>query len=225
MPSALPLLLLADTAVESGRRALDHWFRYPWYDSKTDGVRRVEAAPDSAGPDWDWGLITLPQGLLRWTIWIIIGLLLSVVAYLLVRAYLRRRAGAAADGKARATDPGEADRIQSLPVPPRAGRLDLLDEARRLYHEGNYSQAIVALFSYQLLQLDRWHLIRLARGKTNRQCLREIAARGPLVRLCEHTMVVFEDVFFGRHALGRDRFESCWSRLDEFHSLAGVERT
>jgi hypothetical protein len=33
-------------------------------------------------------------------------------------------------------------------------------------------------------------------------------------------MVAFEDVFFGNHPLDRNRFESCWTRLDEFEALA-----
>ena len=28
-----------------------------------------------------------------------------------------------------------------------------------------------------------------------------------------------EDVFFGHHPLEKDRFESCWSQLDEFHRI------
>jgi hypothetical protein len=35
--------------------------------------------------------------------------------------------------------------------------------------------------------------------------------------MLDRTMVAFEDVFFGRHPLERQRFESCWGRLDEFH--------
>jgi hypothetical protein len=33
-------------------------------------------------------------------------------------------------------------------------------------------------------------------------------------------MLVFEDVFFGNRTLDRARFETCWSRLDEFQALA-----
>ena len=60
--------------------------------------------------------------------------------------------------------------------------------------------------------------IRLTRGKTNRQYLREIRRRPRLVELLEMTMIAFEDVFFGHHALGRARFESCYHRLDEFET-------
>ncbi len=78
-----------------------------------------------------------------------------------------------------------------------AGRLDLLAEARRHYQAGNYGAAIVYLFSFQLVQLDKRQIIRLAKGKTNRQYLREVGPRAALLRLVEQTMVAFEDVFFG----------------------------
>ena len=47
--------------------------------------------------------------------------------------------------------------------------------------------------------------------------LRELRPRPVLRTTLEATMVAFEEVFFGRHELSRERFEACWSRLDEFH--------
>ena len=96
-------------------------------------------------------------------------------------------------------------------------------QARTHYEQGNYSEAIIYLFSYELVELDRSALIRLAKGKTNRQYLREAAATRSMKPLLERTMVTFEDVFFGRRTLDRSGFEACWKQLDEFQSLlAGV---
>jgi hypothetical protein len=111
----------------------------------------------------------------------------------------------------------DVDRIESLPFKIRGAPSDFLGQARRLFEAGNYSEAIIYLFSYQLVQLDKNHLIRLAKGKTNRQYLREIRQRANLRTILEATMIAFEDAFFGRKALSKDRFESCWQRLDEFH--------
>ena len=94
----------------------------------------------------------------------------------------------------------------------------------KYYQAGNYADAIIYLFSYQLMQLDRNRWIRLAKGKTNRQYLREIRKRRhreaamDLQELSKETMVMFEDSFFGHHALDQQRFESSWNRLDEFHA-------
>jgi len=119
----------------------------------------------------------------------------------------------------------DVDRVEALPFAVRKPTGDFLAEARRLYEAGDYSEAIIYLFSYQLVELDRQHLIRLAKGKTNRQYLRELRARLTLRSILETTVVRFEDAFFGRKTLTRERFEQSWQRLDEFHAeLHRLER-
>jgi hypothetical protein len=109
----------------------------------------------------------------------------------------------------------------------RRDQSDLLGQARRYYEAGNYAEAIIYLFSYQLVELDRHGFVHLERGKTNRQYVREAqrapeAKSGGLHKILDQTMVAFEDVFFGARDLDRRRFEQCWSRLDEFQSLLGA---
>ena len=216
-----------DPSVDAGREALDHWGRYPWYDPATDGVRRVEI-PDPWDWSWlpDWGgsyRLGFVDTLLQWGTWGLLALVLGLAAYYLIKAY-RDRDGflgsAAYKGDGSRSDPSDADRIEALPFPMRAEKLDLLGEARRAARQGDFGRAIICLYSFQLVQLDRQQRIRLTKGKTNRQYLREVGLRSPLCRLLEQTMVAFEDVFFGSHTIDRMRFDSCWSRLDEFQSLA-----
>src|SRR5262249_60815638 len=95
----------------------------------------------------------------------------------------------------------------------------LLDEARRKYEAGDYKSAIVYLYSYELLKLDQNQVLRLARGKTNREYLRELVGRPELKVILAKTLVPFEDVFFGEHELSRERFEACWNAVDRFHRL------
>jgi hypothetical protein len=113
----------------------------------------------------------------------------------------------------------ERRRIEALPEPVRE-RTRLLDAARRHYQNGNYDEAIIYLFSHQLVCLDKNYLIRLTRGKTNRQYLRELGPRDTIRRILADTIVAFEDVFFGGRSIGQERFERCWNRLGEFESLA-----
>jgi hypothetical protein len=108
-------------------------------------------------------------------------------------------------------------RVEELPMQLSAPRGDFLAEARRRYEAGDYSGAIIYLFSHELLQLDRHQRIQLERGKTNRQYLREVRNEPFLANALSRTMVAFEDVFFGHHALDRTRFEACWREVDEFH--------
>jgi hypothetical protein len=81
---------------------------------------------------------------------------------------------------------------------------------------------MVYLYSHLLVTLDRAQLIRLTKGKTNRQYLREMAGAKSLAAILTGAMVAFEDFFFGKHDLERERFEQSWQRLDEFTRL--VER-
>ncbi|MEK6247542.1 MAG: DUF4129 domain-containing protein [Planctomycetales bacterium] len=219
---------LGESAVEDGRRALNDSTNYPWYDDKNDGVRRIEVEdPDesettkspasgqptsafSGGNDWFTPLA-----------WIGIALLVGLVVYLLVRAYLVSELRSAGNRQQDAeTAAGDVvDNIENLPVKIGRTTTDLLGEAQAQYAAGNYGEAIVYLYSHQLVRLDRHQLIRLTKGKTNRQYLHEIAALQQLRTLVEQTMILFEDVFFGRRSLSRDRFESVWRRLDEFDHL------
>jgi hypothetical protein len=112
---------------------------------------------------------------------------------------------------------GDVDRVDALPFQLKRPRGDLLAEAQRLYDEGRYAEAMIYLYSYQLVQLDKSQVIRLTRGKTNRQYLREVRRSSKLFELMQRSMVTFEDVFFGDHELDRSGFELCWTQLDEFH--------
>ena len=103
---------------------------------------------------------------------------LAAVVYFLVRAYLDRGgihgSATAADDEAEAAE--RRRRIESLPFPVQAAQYDLLAEARRHYQQGHYGEAVKYLFSYQLVELDKHKIIRLTRGKTNRQYLGEVGA-------------------------------------------------
>lgn len=224
-----------DAAIESGRQALQGRTRFPWYDAQQDAVRRIDVQPPtdaaenrrsrweanpwlpdrpggSFGADWSvlWAVI---EGL----IWLGLTALLVWLIYFLVKTYLRNHSAPEAEDAADDAARTAADLIESLPFDMRRPQSDLLAEARRLYELGEYSQAIIYLFSYQLIRLDRGQCIRLTRGKTNRQYLRELQPRPDLRGILERTMLVFEEVFFGHYPLDRAGFERCWERLDEFH--------
>ena len=236
-------LLAADQkpgdAVESGREALNGRTTYPWYDAAQDDLKRVPVKSDQVTDasnrktNWEIGDIPSPNASLpAWSFWSGLGQVLKVLFYLvilaiivllvtlLVRAFLNRESSAAVASRSAEDDEefeGEVDRVDQLPFDVKRPRSDLLSEARRLYEAGNFAQAIIYLFSYELVQLDKHQFIRLTRGKTNRQYVREVRARPPLQGLLAQTMVAFEDVFFGHHGLDRARFEACWNRLDDFH--------
>jgi hypothetical protein len=151
--------------------------------------------------------------------WLLIGLLVGILVYF-IRSAIRGSGFFWDDARsANASGMGtELGRIENLPFPITRPKTDLLAEARYHYENGDFGQAIIYLFSYQLVQLDKHHLIRLAKGKTNRQYLRELDRPGSSLRaMLQQTMIPFEEVFFGNHPLKRQDFEDCWQQLDEFH--------
>jgi hypothetical protein len=230
----------SEQAVQEAGEALQQSGKYPWYDASKDGVKPIPLATssdaDSENRDSKWTaqpkaatLGPLPQiSFLGWLFnWIGITLLivfLALIAWLVAKAFLKDEVSEGVARKVIETS-RDVDRVEALPFKLRKPTSNFLDEARRLYEAGDYSEAIIYFFSYQLVELDRHHLIRLAKGKTNRQYLREVRPRPNLHSILGITIVVFEDAFFGRKTITREHFERSWNRLSEFQSeLDRLER-
>jgi hypothetical protein len=221
-------------AVDAARDGLRDSNNYPWYDAAEDELRQIEFTPPTPPPEaQDWEL-NLPdwqpqQRNWNWNIsfwegvqWIVSGLLVILLVgalVLLLRVIWRRDRlsnASLAESRQQALAT-EAEQIENLPFPVERPKTDLLSEARRNYENGSYGEAMAYLFSYQLVHLDKHHLIRLAKGKTNRQYMKELHGGHRLRGMLRHTMIAFEDFFFGNHAIDRKRFELCWQDLDDFH--------
>ncbi len=83
-------------------------------------------------------------------------------------------------------------RLENLPFQVQEKSDDPLVLAQRWYDQGRYSEAVIFLFAYQLMQLDRHQWIHLAKGKTNRKYLREVKHNAELRRITEHTMIALK---------------------------------
>ena len=206
----------------------------PWYDVEKDQlqpvqVRAVAEEPDRAHwkPsnrtewDWNWGFSWLGE-VIKALAWGALVLLIGLLIYALVRTYLNL-----APVRTSVTDAthdvadsiSDEQRIENLPLKLRSPKGDFLSLARQHYEAGNFAEAIIYLFSHRLLQLDKAGLIRLTKGKTNRQYLLELRRVRELEQLLGQTMTVFEDVFFGHHPLERERFEQCWNNNEQFQLI------
>jgi hypothetical protein len=231
-----------DSAVEDARESLGSGGAFPWYDRQEDAPRPIrlkKVDDDTANRASEWegqpaapttptttrapNLSWLGRMLQVMGIAVLVALLVLAVV-LITRAFLSSEVTETAGSKVVETS-HDVDRVEHLPFQLRKPTGDFLSEARRLYEAGDYSQAILYLYSHFLVQLDRQHVIRLAKGKTNRQYLRETRSRPILFSILEITMVSFEDVFFGHHKISREQFEASWNRLAEFEAeLTQVER-
>ena len=221
-------------AVDAAREGLRESNNYPWYDAAEDELRQIELAPPTPPPearDWELNLPDWqpPQRNWNWNIgfwegiqWIVSGLLviLLVGALILLLRVMWQRDRVPQLSTAESSQQGlarDAEQIENLPFPMEIPKTDLLSEVRRHYENGNYGEAMAYLFSYQLVHLDKHHLIRLAKGKTNRQYMKELHGGKRLRGMVRQTMLAFEEFFFGGHAIDRKRFELSWQDLDDFH--------
>ena len=157
---------------------------------------------------------------LMWIAWIAIAGVLLWIVYMIIKAILDRESRDAKTSESTDADEeaGPAG-LDALPTPVIVAKGGLLDETRRQYEAGNYNLAIVYLYSYELIKLDQNQMLRLAKGKTNREYLRELSGRPEIYGIVAQTLVPFEDVFFGEHQLTRERFEACWNQVDRFNRL------
>jgi hypothetical protein len=225
-----------EDAVELGKEALSGAGRFPWYDRRQDDIRRLNtvprkplpnrgeqwtsrpAAPTAATPAAAPGRFNWFGPLLQWTGLSVLIILLGIIAYLVATSLLTEEVSETSAARRVVESRRDADRVEALPFQVRAARGDFLAEARRLYEAGRYSEAIVYLYSWQLVELDKHHVIRLAKGKTNRQYLRETRHRPALAWTLEITMLAFEDAFFGGKTLPREMFQRSWQRINDFQA-------
>jgi hypothetical protein len=201
-------------SVDDAGRSLGARWRFPWYDREHDDVqpvllRRPQPRAQDFGESWSF---------LRVLGWTAIVLVLAALAWLVIGAILRYTREPAAREQTRRTATN-VERVEALPFLAERSLDNLLGQARAQYTAGNFREAIILLFSYELVELDRSSLIRLSAGKTNRQYLRELRPVPELRSLLEQTMIVFEDVYFGGRGLEAERFAACWDRLSEFETL------
>lgn len=225
---------IRQAAQNAAKQALRSGGKYPWYDRATDDVRPLNVVPrdqeqDRAGKWIDNSTPQAPSarpaarsssfgGVLTWIGLTALILLLGLIAYSIVTALLKDEVSESVTVRKVVNSRRDADRVEALPFQLHAANGDFLAEARRLYEQSQYSAAIVYLFSHQLVELDKHHLIRLTKGKTNRQYLRETRRQPALAGILEGTMIAFEDAFFGHKILSRESFERCWHQLERFQN-------
>lgn len=107
-------------------------------------------------------------------------------------------------------------KVSDLPFEIEQPLVGLRAQAERLRNLGDYSKAIVYLYSYLLVELDQANCIRLERGKTNGVYMRELASWNALSSYMKPTVRLFELAYFGRREIDRGSFESLWSKITSF---------
>ncbi|MBK95738.1 MAG: hypothetical protein CMJ79_08475 [Planctomycetaceae bacterium] len=176
-------------------------------------------SPDRFNPP-DLGFIGGGAEFAKALFYIVLGIVALALIGLIIWAIMNREKtkkdpGVEMEGSVVTDD----QRIEELPFQLDSAYKDLLERARECYQNGDFDQAIIYLFSYELIQLDKAQLIKLTRGKTNHQYLREVQPNASLKSRLSTTVRAFEDVFFGNKELSQQRFEECWREVSSFQQL------
>lgn len=110
----------------------------------------------------------------------------------------------------------EKAKLQDLPFELEQTMFGLLAQAERYRAAGDFSKAIIYLFSHALVEMDGARCIRLERGKTNRAYLRELNGQDNLRGFTNQLVLAFEYAFFGKHVLSQEAFERIWQQVPAF---------
>jgi hypothetical protein len=153
------------------------------------------------------------------TFWTI--LIVSLLLFLLLSLWWRRDSSRSMPrfrktGRNEEDIEGQRARISDLPFDLEQPVMGLRAQAEKLASAGDYSRAIIYLFSYLLVELDQSHCIRLERGKTNGAYLRELTPQHLLLNYMKPAIQLFELSYFGKHPIDRGSFEALWSKINSF---------
>lgn len=202
---------------------------YPWYDARTDSAKPVWP-PGMEFAEW---LERLADRLKGWRLpslgnlsigdLLIVGiamLALSIFVVFLIEAWRRYRP-TPRDTMAASASVGSNAPLEGLPAGIRPTTDDPWTEAADRAARGDYAGAVVCLFAYQLLVLDRMRLIRLSPGKTARQLVRTIEDRD--YRDCvDPTRRAFEAVYYGHQVPTPEAFAAVWQHAEAFKRRAAA---
>jgi len=203
-------------AAEEGRDSLRSSYNYPWYDPAKDSTRGLSLPPDqtNAPPpppkptQVTYGTNT-SSGDFEYLWWFLLVVVVLIILWLIIRTMQQRDPEWQA-AKAR-PQPGtltSVARLTDLPVELSPRITNMQDEARRLAGVGNYALAIVYLYSHMLVRLTEARRIQLAKGKTNRQYLRELRSDPELWKFFSRAIAQFEGSYFGDHPPSPAMFEA-----------------
>lgn len=228
--------LAEDTGLESLKRQT-----LPWYDAAKEQVKPIELTPrdephselrgtipekkpasknnglrdffDGIFGDWsgDWG--STLSNLLYWLLWIAVGVGLVILVIWVVRNVDIRQPMLSEDAEPVRS---RAQSVAQLPFQIDTKDDDFRSLARKAVETGDHRRAIICLFSHVLVSLDQHDLIRLKKGKTNRQYLRELSANRELSNYYADVMLPFEATFFGDKDPEPSQLDRCWNGLPKF---------
>ena len=192
----------------------------PPYVASSKKKKKKKNAPAATGTTWGGAGFTQ---FVNAIVYIVAGIFLLALVGLLIWAFYRREDiwGPGGDSKVgKKKRRSMKDHIRHLPFEVEEQEGDFRTAAERAFAGGDYSRAVIYLYAELLVILDENDLVRLQRGRTNRQYLNAIRDHEPLAIHFQKVMTTFEDAFFGRHSISKERAEECFAVKPDFERQA-----
>lgn len=225
-----------------GKQAFQEQGEIPWYDRETDSIRFRELPDNSVAPQQNpnrggqqaqqrqgpqqqrgggsglgGGGAIAGGGVAAVFFWIFIAFVFLLFIGGLIWAFLKIESKEKSPvTETKIEGPAKESGVERLPFQINKPFGDLLSAAREYFNKGDYRNAMIHLYSHVLVSLDERGLIRLTRGKTNRQYLNEIRRHGPVADYLESCMIPFEEAFFGARDPMQSTVSECFNQFDQF---------
>jgi hypothetical protein len=151
--------------------------------------------------------VQLPN--LAWLRWVVYGIVIVVLTWiitLIVKAVLER---ASREEPVETPQTGAtSDEVASTP-PGEHPSQEYLRRALALAEVADYKAAIRQLLLGTMSWIERHDLIRYRRGLSNRDYIRAVRGRPPLLETLSRIVLHFERIYFGRREASAQGFQEC----------------
>jgi hypothetical protein len=188
----------------------------------SDRFDRLASDKGSDPRSFSW-LSELLEGLLKfirdaWPIILLIVVTAAITLLVLFLIKIQKLVEAPGRSDSRLTSHATQQRkVTDLPFELDSPDIPLLQLIEQYRGRGDYSKAMVYLYSLMLIELDAVGLIRLTKGKTNWTYLRELSPRQEEKAYATTVVHWFEHVFFGKHIMDAQAFEAIWASFPRFN--------
>lgn len=188
----------------------------------SDRHNLIDNGGSKAAKEFSWlgdifrGMLAFIREFYQILLIIVLIAVLCLVVYFLVR--IQRLMDSPANKLSGGTRVATQQRkVTDLPFELDRPDLPLLQLVEQYRSQGEFSKAIIYLYSYILIELDAAGLVRLAKGKTNWTYLSELNPRPQEKAFTTSVVYWFEHIFFGKQEMDAAAFESIWTALPSFH--------
>ncbi len=195
---------------------------FPWYSRQTRDLKFLPPPQERTNSDYYYERDTTTSrnfslmSTVLYFILIVFVLIVGILLWFVFEQYYKKYK----DFEIAKKEPDNRKRQrENLPLEVHESLDNLYTMAERYYREGDYRRAIIFYFSYILVEMDKAQLIRLNKGRTNRDYLPALCNQEELRKVYRTVMELFEKTYYGTWRINQNDFERVWAERELFQDL------